>query len=283
MMLVPGGRSLDQAFSAPIDEAGAARAPQGRHRDRRGAAVHPRARARPRRHQAVEHPRLGRRPRVPDRLRLREAPRRAHTPQSGRRPRERVPRARGARRRAQTPTTAPTSTRSERRSTRCSAGAPPRKESPIRARAPERAGSAGERVHIIHRCLEEDAGARFPDAAPARGRARPRSIANFTTPAPGRTLGPFRILVRDRPRRHGRRLPRRPGSARARGRAQGAAARVQREPVAREALPARGRGGLEARPPAHHPDLRVREVRRLPLLRDEARPRRHAREDASTR
>jgi serine/threonine-protein kinase len=72
------------------------------------------------------------------------------------------------------------------------AGAPPRKESPIRlehlnALVPQTV------CGIIHRCLEEEASARFPDArklAEELGEV----IANFSAPAPGRTLGPFRIL-----------------------------------------------------------------------------------------
>ena len=193
MMLVPNGRSLDQAFPPPIEEVAPARPAEGGARRRARAPVHPRARPRARRHQAVEHPRLGRRPRVPDRLRLRQAARRARPPRSGRRARERLPRARSAREPSPR-TTGPTSTRSGRRSTRCSAGAPPRKESPIAlehlcALVPQTVCA------LIHRCLEVRGGrpgSRTPRDWPTTSAD---VIAGLAAPAPGRTLGPFKILA----------------------------------------------------------------------------------------
>jgi serine/threonine protein kinase len=71
-------------------------------------------------------------------------------------------------------------------------GAPPRKESPIplehlNAQVPQAVTA------IIRRCLEGEAGDRFQDAARLADDLA-EVVTNFTSPAPGRTLGPFRIL-----------------------------------------------------------------------------------------
>jgi serine/threonine protein kinase len=73
------------------------------------------------------------------------------------------------------------------------AGGPPRKDSPIPLEHVCPAAPANV-CSLIHRCLETDVSARFPDAGNLADELADL-VAGFAHPAPGRTLGPFRILT----------------------------------------------------------------------------------------
>src|SRR5262249_17040526 len=130
----------------------------------------------------------------------------------------------------------------------------------------------------------------LPHTSPPPPHRRPAPPPAPAAPPPSRHPLPLRLVQPPgvpRPRRHGRRLPRR-GAGPRRPRPRPSRPRPHRRPEARppraaglargrRALPARDPGRQEARPPRRRPRLRVRGRRRRALLHHALRPRRQPR------
>ncbi len=103
---------------------------------------------------------------------------------------------------------------------------------------------------------------------PPPGSIRPPRWFPCSRAGPHPLLRRLRDHPRDRPRRHGRRLPGPADEPQPPRRAQDDPGRPARQRDRRQALPHRGRGRGQSRSPRHRPDLRGRPARGAALLLD---------------